>query len=48
MTLREAGDALGGRDCTAEAMAIRRFETNARTDPGLREVVEKVRRYCEE
>jgi putative transposase len=48
MTLREAGDALGGRDYTAVAMAIRRFETDARTDPGLQEVIEKVRRHCEE
>jgi hypothetical protein len=46
MTLREVGDALGGRDYTA--VAIRRFETNARTDPGPRKVIEQVRRHCEE
>jgi chromosomal replication initiation ATPase DnaA len=46
MTLREAGDAFGGRDYTA--VAIRRFETNARTGPDLREVIEKMRQDCEE
>ena len=48
MTLREAGDALGGRDYTAVAMAIRRLETNARTDPALREAIEKMKHHCEE
>ena len=48
MTLREAGDALGGRDYTAVARAIRRFETNARTGPGLLESIEKMRHHCEE
>jgi hypothetical protein len=42
--LREVGDALGGRDYTA--VAIRRFEANARTDPGPRKVIEKVAPSC--
>jgi chromosomal replication initiation ATPase DnaA len=48
MTLREAGEALGGRDYTAVAMAVRRFESKVSAEPRLQETIQKIRQQCEE
>ena len=47
MTLREAGEAVGGMDYTAVAMAIRRFEQKAETQPALARLMQQVRAECE-
>jgi hypothetical protein len=46
--MRGTGDAQGGRDYTAVAMAIQRFATNARTGPRLREAAQAIKQQCEE
>jgi REP element-mobilizing transposase RayT len=47
LTLREIGEAAGGMDYTAVAMAIRRFEDKSRTDTQLQRLMARARRDCE-
>ncbi len=47
MTLKEIGEAVGGMDYTAVAMAIKRFETRAVAAPELRALMDQVRSKCE-
>lgn len=47
MTLAEIGEAVGGMDYTAVAMAIKRFELRAEEDLSLRQLMQKVTAECE-
>ena len=47
MTLAEIGEAVGGMDYTAVAMAIKRFELRAEKQPFLRQLMQKVAMKCE-
>jgi len=47
MTLREIGEAAGGTDYTAVAMAIKRFAERARDDEALRHLMAEMQRQCE-
>lgn len=47
MTLKAVGEAVGGMDYTAVAMAIKRFEKRAEKIPELRQRMKTVRRECE-
>jgi len=47
MTLREVGEAVGGMDYTAVAMAIKRFEQKAKREKALGQMIRKVRGKCE-
>ena len=47
LRLREIGEAAGGRDYTAVAMAIKRLEDRAAQDAGLRRKMREVDRHCE-
>ncbi len=48
MTLREAGEAAGGMDYTAVAMAVKRLEQHAARARPLREMMEAVKSQCAE
>ena len=47
MTLREAGEAVGGMDYTAVAMAVKRLEQRAGRDRALRRLMKHVEAKCE-
>ncbi len=47
MTLRELGEAVGGMDYTAVAMAIKRFERKAKKQERLRQLMKRVKITCE-
>lgn len=47
MTLREVGAAVGGRDYTAVAMAIKRIEERASNDATLRRKMRRMANPCE-
>jgi REP element-mobilizing transposase RayT len=47
LTLREAGEAVGGVDYTAVAMAVKRLEQRARTDASLKQLMAHVQTQCE-
>ena len=47
MTLREIGNAAGGMDYTAVAMAIKRFGQKAARDRQIREMIKCVETACE-
>ena len=47
MTLREIGEALGGMDYTAVAMAVKGFEQKSTTNPRLQRMIKKVQHECE-
>ena len=42
LTLREIGEAAGGMDYTAVAMAVKRFEQKATRDPNLRRRMKQI------
>ena len=46
MTLREAGDAVGGMDYTAVAMAVKRLEQRAAVDPRWRQLLRQIQDKC--
>ena len=46
-TLKEIGEAAGGMDYTAVAMAINRFEETATKSKQLTSLMRKVSSYCE-
>ena len=47
MTLREAGEAAGGMDYTAVAMAVKRMEQRALEDNSLSQLMQRVKAQCE-
>ena len=47
MTLAAIGDAVGGMDYTAVAMAIKRFESRSKNAPALQLLMQKVATECE-
>ncbi len=47
MTLREIGEAVGGMDYTAVAMAVKRFEKKAEKQEDLREWIRVSKMMCE-
>ena len=47
MTLREAGDAAGGVDYTAVAMAVKRMEQRAQKDNSLWQLLQREKAQCE-
>ncbi len=47
MTLKEIGEAVGGMDYTAVAMAIKRFEEKAEREQSLSKLIQKVKVKCE-
>ena len=47
MTLKQIGEAAGGMDYTAVAMAIKRFKGKAAGDPYLRRIMNKAKHECE-
>jgi putative transposase len=47
MTLREAGEAAGGMDYTAVAMAVKRLEQRAQNEHSLRQLLQRVKVQCE-
>jgi len=48
MTLKEVGDAVGGMDYTAVAMAIKRFEKKSESEKVLADLIRKVKAECEQ
>ncbi len=47
MTLKEIGEAVGGMDYTAVAMAVKRFEKKAESEQSLSRLIQKVKVKCE-
>jgi len=47
MTLNAVGEAVGGMDDTAVAMAIRRFEKRSEEKQNLRKLIQDVKQKCE-
>jgi len=47
MTLKQIGEAAGGMDYTAVAMAIKRFKEKAADDPDLRHIMNEAKHECE-
>jgi chromosomal replication initiation ATPase DnaA len=48
LSLREIGEAVGGMDYTAVAMAIKRFERQSNNQEYLQESIKIVKEKCEE
>lgn len=47
MSLKAVGEAVGGMDYTAVAMAIKRFEDRSGKEPNLRQLMQSARQKCE-